>query len=316
MTKNKAYEVLGIPSDASTEEIKAAYAELSKKYHPEENPKEFQEIYEAYVTLVRRKKNQRQLAKLIAFEAQLETENSMPEQVEDSDSYDFSDVDNAKKKDFEHRLQEMITQLEATKCSDKSINNRLLSEILNSKDYEVLYNNVFIERLIDFIRISHADYETRKIVKKYLRQWDETLNNNSELLRTLEEILEERDREEYASEKKQKVAGIVWGVILGFMYSLTKNFWGTVKVGVGLGILGASIFGAYVFLKKRNAGVFSYVFASFVGFAILLTGYFLEFYRWVAGTNDSKTFYESLVLVFGFFTVVFFIKWRKKNDQK
>ena len=53
MTRSKAFEVLGLDSNATTEEIKTAYAELSKKYHPEENPKEFQEIHEAYVTLTR-----------------------------------------------------------------------------------------------------------------------------------------------------------------------------------------------------------------------------------------------------------------------
>lgn len=48
MTRNKAYKILGIEEKASVEEIKAAYAELSKKYHPEENPEEFQQIHEAY----------------------------------------------------------------------------------------------------------------------------------------------------------------------------------------------------------------------------------------------------------------------------
>lgn len=41
MIRSKAFEVLGLDSNATTEEIKTAYAELSKKYHPEENPKEF-----------------------------------------------------------------------------------------------------------------------------------------------------------------------------------------------------------------------------------------------------------------------------------
>ena len=55
MIRSKAFEVLGLDSNATTEEIKTAYAELSKKYHPEENPKEFQEIHEAYVTLINKK---------------------------------------------------------------------------------------------------------------------------------------------------------------------------------------------------------------------------------------------------------------------
>lgn len=53
MTKEVAYQVLGLEYDASTEEVKEAYARLSKEYHPEENPEEFQQIHEAYVTLTR-----------------------------------------------------------------------------------------------------------------------------------------------------------------------------------------------------------------------------------------------------------------------
>ena len=54
MDQLKAYQVLELEKDASIEEIKEAYARLSKEYHPEENPEEFQQIHEAYVTLTRR----------------------------------------------------------------------------------------------------------------------------------------------------------------------------------------------------------------------------------------------------------------------
>ena len=64
MTKQKAYEALGIEVNASIEEIKVAYAELSKKYHPEENPKEFQQIHEAYSLLVRGNRTRRQSTKV------------------------------------------------------------------------------------------------------------------------------------------------------------------------------------------------------------------------------------------------------------
>lgn len=54
MDKLAAYRVLGLNENASLEEIKEAYAALSKEYHPEENPEEFQMLHEAYVTLTRR----------------------------------------------------------------------------------------------------------------------------------------------------------------------------------------------------------------------------------------------------------------------
>lgn len=54
MDKLMAYKILGLENNASMEEVKEAYARLSKEYHPEENPEEFQQIHEAYVTLTRR----------------------------------------------------------------------------------------------------------------------------------------------------------------------------------------------------------------------------------------------------------------------
>lgn len=53
MDKLTALEVLGLRANATRDEMKRAYAELSKKYHPEEFPEEFQQIHEAYRVLSR-----------------------------------------------------------------------------------------------------------------------------------------------------------------------------------------------------------------------------------------------------------------------
>lgn len=57
------YEILGIPSRASDQEIKRAYLALAKKYHPDQNPnnrisaaRHFQIILEAYNSLKTREK--------------------------------------------------------------------------------------------------------------------------------------------------------------------------------------------------------------------------------------------------------------------
>ncbi len=52
MDKLSAYKVLQLLPGSSVEEIKEAYAVLSRQFHPEEYPEEFQEIHEAYTTLV------------------------------------------------------------------------------------------------------------------------------------------------------------------------------------------------------------------------------------------------------------------------
>ena len=53
------FKVLGVPSSATDEEIKKAYRQLSKKYHPDDNPddpeaaeEKFKEVQEAYRQIV------------------------------------------------------------------------------------------------------------------------------------------------------------------------------------------------------------------------------------------------------------------------
>lgn len=55
-SKDKYYRILGLPLNASQDEIKKAYLELAKKYHPDRNkspdaPTKFKQIKEAYEIL-------------------------------------------------------------------------------------------------------------------------------------------------------------------------------------------------------------------------------------------------------------------------
>ena len=59
MDQLTAYRILRLEPGCSPEEIKAAYASLSKEFHPEEQPEEFQKIHEAYRLLVKMNRSRR-----------------------------------------------------------------------------------------------------------------------------------------------------------------------------------------------------------------------------------------------------------------
>lgn len=63
MNKNP-YEVLGVPSNASDDEVKRAYRDLTRKYHPDANvnnpladlaEEKFKEVQEAYDTIMKQR---------------------------------------------------------------------------------------------------------------------------------------------------------------------------------------------------------------------------------------------------------------------
>ena len=75
MDKAQAYAVLRIEPGCTEEEIKKAYAALSRQYHPEEYPEEFQQIHDAYRMLADRNNGSIQYTRLLLQEQKKQIHN-------------------------------------------------------------------------------------------------------------------------------------------------------------------------------------------------------------------------------------------------
>lgn len=96
MDKLKALEILGCKEKADLKEIKKAYAQKVKEFHPEEDPERFQEIKEAYETL---KNAHLHTTKSVIFEDKETVENN------NFDEYYEEKFENQIKIDYENVIQ-------------------------------------------------------------------------------------------------------------------------------------------------------------------------------------------------------------------
>lgn len=102
MDKLAAYRILGLEEGASIERIKEVYASLSKEYHPEENPEEFQLLHEAYVTLTRGNRRQQRFVAEESTLAQITRE----EKARNESVFAQTSKEHAKKNDDFEAIQQ------------------------------------------------------------------------------------------------------------------------------------------------------------------------------------------------------------------
>lgn len=251
MTRSKAYEVLGIESNASIEEIKSIYAELSKKYHPEENPEEFQQIYEAYSLLVRGNRTRRETTKVDVVDFQMRQQHQTESNFDDGDfskvenegityeelpQFDFDSVENQVRQEIPQeflmelknaieRLDEIIPIL-----NDKAINPNILKSQLEKLDINILLCPSFVSRLYNILYDREVDVFTYNVLVEQLRLWDEVLLQEREDLVAFRAFIDEKNSPE--QKRKDRNAGLVSSLILlilgvallaiPFLYNITR----------------------------------------------------------------------------------------------
>lgn len=271
MTIEIAYKVLELENNASIEEVKAAYARLSKVYHPEENPKEFQQIHEAYVTLTRggRRANRATVAEL-SFGASLK--NARKQQEETRERFDFdASIQQAQRQEeemFQQQIQMCVEEL-AVLFSPPNYNKlKKFKEFFGRKEYgKVFFSRPFIYHLAQYINQVELKHEVYSYFIKIYGLKNETVEELIPEAQQLYRVIDSR----YSI--KQDVAGVrsgaFYGLFGGVLYVVLKlgpdilkiitrqhnavgnelNFWAIIPfiiIGLGGWIL------YKIFCKKHN----------------------------------------------------------------
>lgn len=320
MTRSKAYEVLGISSDASTEEIKAAYAELSKRYHPEEYPDEFQQVYEAYKTIKQYMKNTSKKNTFFTSEHQIDVKNNLKASVKE-EPYSFVEIDKIKEKEYRRKLQEVILQLDDVYCSgDKKIDNYLLKKLLREQEDKILFNKEFIEKLILVLQEGIVTTETVNIVQLYMRPWDRlTVYELEELEELTNVIIEKREELNLVLKEKHKlfytehVGGIILAVFVGvlFISALLLNFVPVIR-GVGFVLISGMFLCCVYFVSKRKLSEsLATAISSLCGCIAMLFINVLELWKWVFDVEIVKCISYALMILCGLIFYVSITEWKK-----
>lgn len=181
MDQLKAYQILGLEPGSTPEEIKVAYATLSKQYHPEEEPEKFQEIHEAYVTLTRRRrgsveKPHHEMRPVSQEEAPKEKpqEDTRQEELDfdkvgrqqetmQKPEYEFDDAIEKARRQEEEKIHELVleagAELKVLASPKYSSNLKAYRALFGDKKYEqILRKAEFLEKLCEVL-------ETAKLKK-------------------------------------------------------------------------------------------------------------------------------------------------------
>lgn len=250
MDQLTAYRVLGLTSDASIEEVKEAYARLSKEYHPEENPEEFQRIHEAYTTLTRRGRRASQTTlvepsavKQTASVKQEETDlvfrriEDSKEEIKEDAGYDFDKgIHQAQANENQKLFQQMIQADRELKMLFASGNykspNKFKAFFARKEFARALYTREFISGLIQCLSKEKLKPELYSFLIEFYRLREIEWENLSTEAQKLYQVIDSRytiKKDTYKAQRtvnKYAMFAIIWFVVIRNWSRLTKIFEG------------------------------------------------------------------------------------------
>lgn len=320
MDQLTAYKILGLEPGCSLDEIKEAYAALSKQYHPEEEPEKFQEIHEAYATLTRRNRRgsvqnvhhveervqePKESQTKFNFEnvsLDSETEKVETENVETEKEYDFDDAMQKAQQEEQMKLHELTLEASAEfkiLASPKYNSNlKAYRTFFQDKKYEsIIKRTDFLEKLCDVLEESKLKKNIYDYIIDFYRLRGMNPSELSQIGSRLYQILDSK----VGIKQKSNPAvygGVVAGVIMAF-----RALRPVIRQSEILTIIVLSAFAVFIFvwickkLKEKGSPLLTQaviaILLAISQFVIIM----LDAYGTLFGTVDDGNFVAAMILL-------------------
>lgn len=324
MDQLRAYEILGLQPGCSAEDVKKAYAELSKQFHPEEHPEEFQQIHEAYATLVRGNRRGREAGKGETkavkevkeakpedhFQRRLQRSVQGAEPFEEEEkitpTYDFEcAVDRAEQEETQRLHQTAVQALNEFQIllrPEYKEKLKLLKAFFAKEEYaDVLKKPEFMEGLAKILADSRLKLKKRNydyIIDFYrLRGYEERqlIPEAAALYRVLDQ------KRGMNAKKKENLAYVV---PIGIVAGIQAGFKGAIRDSQALVTMMLFAVAAVLLIRlyRKLYENHSSIFSQFVIAVILVVSQFgaimIDFYGTLFGTvENGNVFAASLMMV-------------------
>ena len=276
-----AYRMLGLEPGSSPEEIKEAYAALSKQYHPEEEPEKFQEIHEAYVTLTRRKRRggvehvyqeerhePKEEQPKFYFKAPLE-EEPQEESKQEEQGYDFDDAIVKAQRQEEEKLHELVleagAELKVLASPKYSSNLKAYRSFFEDKKYEQIFRRAeFLEKLCEVLETTKLKKNVYDYIIDFYRLRGMQPSDLSPIGLRLYQVLDEK-----AGIKKKVNPGVFGGAIAGLVAGLRALRplirQSEILTGIVLGVIAVLLLvWAFKRLKEKRSALLTQIVISIV----------------------------------------------------
>lgn len=287
MDQLTAYKVLGLEPNSTIEEVKEAYATLSKQYHPEEYPEEFQKIHDAYTTLARRrrlrvtettysewegrveepKQPEFHFEEVVVENEQLEeSEHPVTEKTQEYDferikaecvkeekpAYAFEEAEARAEWEEQQRLHELVLEAVAelkVLVSPKYKNDVKAYKVFfeDNKYQPIIRRADFLNKLCDALETSKLKKKVYDYIIEFYRMRGRNLTELSEVGLRLYQILDQK-----AGMKKPVNAGVYGGIVAGILAGIRGLRPILRGNGIFTGIVALAVIGLVVFLLYRK----------------------------------------------------------------